>query len=85
MPFERIRDLRIDADLTQQNIADLLHVEQHTYSRYETGALRYSLETIITLARFYNTSVDYLLGLTDEKRHIREPSTLHKTPQKNDE
>ena len=67
LPYERIRNLRIDADLKQKNIAELLHVKPNTYTQYETGVLRYSLETVIILAKFYNTSVDYLVGLTDEK------------------
>ncbi|MCL2447291.1 MAG: helix-turn-helix domain-containing protein [Oscillospiraceae bacterium] len=67
LPFERIRSLRIDADLKQKDIAELLHVKPNTYTQYETGVLRYSVETLITLAQFYNTSLDYLVGLTDEK------------------
>lgn len=64
--YERIRNLRTDRDLTQQEIADVLHIKQNTYSQYETGTLNYPLDVVITLAQFYGTSVDYLLGLTDE-------------------
>lgn len=64
--YERIRNLRTDRDLTQQEIADVLHIKQNTYSQYETGILNYPLDVVITLAQFYGTSVDYLLGLTDE-------------------
>ncbi|WP_130869704.1 helix-turn-helix domain-containing protein [Intestinimonas massiliensis (ex Afouda et al. 2020)] len=64
--YERIRNLRVDRDLTQQEVADVLHIKQNTYSQYETGTLNYPLEVVVTLARFYGTSVDYLLGLTDE-------------------
>jgi len=67
LPYERIRNLRIDADLTQENVADALHVRQNTYAQWELGIARYSLDTVIKLAQFYNTSVDYLVGLTDEK------------------
>ena len=67
LPYERIRNLRIDADLTQENVADALHVRQNTYAQWELGIARYSLDTVVKLAQFYNTSVDYLLGLTDEK------------------
>ena len=64
--FERIRDLRLDRNLSQQQIAELLNVKQNTYSQYEVGVLNYPVDVLIKLARFYNTSVDYLLGLTDE-------------------
>jgi len=66
--YERIRNLRIDRDLTQQEIAEVLHIKQNTYSQYETGTLNYPLEVVAALAQFYGTSVDYLLGLTDERR-----------------
>ena len=64
--FERIRNLRLDRNLSQQQIAELLNVKQNTYSQYEIGVLNYPVDVLITLARFYGTSVDYLLGLTDE-------------------
>ncbi len=63
----RIRDLREDADLTQSDIAQLLHIRQSTYSQYESGNRQLPLSVLIALAKFYNTSTDYLLGLTDEK------------------
>ena len=66
LPYERIRDLRIDADLTQEYIAQVLGVKQNTYSQYEIGVSRYPVEALIKLAAFYNTSIDYLVGLTDE-------------------
>ena len=65
--YERIRNLRIDRDMTQQEVAQLLHIKQNTYSQYETGTLNYPLEVVVALARFYGTSVDYLLGLTDQR------------------
>ena len=65
--YERIRNLRIDRDLTQETVASFLHIKQNTYSQYETGTLNYPLEVVVALAGFYNTSVDYLLGLTDER------------------
>lgn len=63
----RIRDLREDADLTQSDLAQLLHIRQSTYSQYENGNRQLPLSVLIALAKFYNTSTDYLLGLTDEK------------------
>lgn len=67
----RIRDLREDADLSQQKLAELLHVSQTTYSRYETGVLDIPSASLIALARFYKISVDYLLGLTDNPTPYR--------------
>ena len=64
----RIRDMREDRDLTQQEIADYLFVLQNTYSQYETGRRAIPLEVIVRLAEFYGTSVDYLLELTDDPR-----------------
>ena len=62
----RIRDLREDRDLTQQKVADYLHVKQNTYSQYEIGVLNYPVEVLIKLAVFYDVSMDYLVGLTDD-------------------
>lgn len=64
----RIRDLREDMDLTQKQLADYLHIRQNTYSQYETGQRQLPLDALIALARYYRTSTDYLLGLTDERR-----------------
>ena len=64
----RLRDLREDHDLSQQNIADYLHIKQNTYSQYETEARQISLQCLIQLSEFYKTSVDYLLGLTNEPK-----------------
>jgi len=63
----RLRDLREDRDLTQKQIADFLCIRQNTYSQYETGHRQVPIEVLITLATFYKTSTDYLLGLTDIK------------------
>lgn len=65
--YRRIRDLREDSDLTQQQVADHLQCSQVCYSNYETGKRAIPSEALIQLARFYHTSVDYLLGLTDRK------------------
>ena len=62
----RIRDLREDHDLTQTQIAKLLGCTQQTYSRYETGEITIDIFNLIKLAEFYETSCDYLLGITDE-------------------
>lgn len=67
--YRRIRDLREDADLTQINLAEHLHCSQVCYSQYELGKRDIPTEVLIKLAKYYDTSTDYLLGLTD----IKEP------------
>ena len=64
----RLKDLREDNDLTQGELAKLLHIKQNTYSQYENGQRQLPLYALITLARYYKTSTDYILGLTDEKK-----------------
>lgn len=66
--YYRIRDLREDNDLSQEQVAKLLNVSQTTYSRYETGDLEIPILSLITLATFYSTSIDYLVDLTDYKQ-----------------
>lgn len=65
--YRHIRDLREDADLSQQQLAQVLHVSQATYSRYESGVMDIPSKTLIQLAQFYRTSVDYLLDRTDDQ------------------
>ncbi len=62
----RIREIREDKDLTQKQISQILNCTQQTYSRYETGEITIDIYNLIKLAKFYNTSTDYLLGLTSE-------------------
>lgn len=69
--YQRLRDLREDRDLNQRALADLLNVSQTTYSRYESGALDIPSVSLIKLARFYGTSIDYLVGLTDSRKPYR--------------
>lgn len=66
--YQRLRNLREDRDLNQTAVARILHVSQTTYSRYESGSLDIPSGSLIALAEYYGTSVDYLLGLTDEPR-----------------
>ena len=65
--MERIRNLREDKDLSQKEIAKILNCSQTTYSRYETGDLNIPVDSLIKLAIYFNTSIDYLTGLTDKK------------------
>ena len=62
MQFQRIEDLRIDHDLTQQQVADFLGCQREVYRRYEKGTRTIPVEFLIRLADYYNVSVDYLLG-----------------------
>jgi transcriptional regulator with XRE-family HTH domain len=64
----RIKNLREDADITQKQIADYLHIKQNTYSQYENGHRQLPVEFLIALAKYYNTSTDYILGLTQNKK-----------------
>ena len=64
----RLRDLREDKDLKQKSLADLLKIHQTTYSDYELGRLNIPISVLHALADFYNVSIDYLLGRTNEKQ-----------------
>lgn len=67
----RIKDLREDSDLTQKELAEYLHIKQNTYSQYENGQRQIPIGVLIALARYYNTSTDYLLGLTRQRKPYR--------------
>lgn len=71
----RIRDLREDNDLLQKHLAEFLNCRQQTYSRYETGEVEPPLEAMEKLSIFYKTSVDYLMGLTDNPIPYERKST----------
>lgn len=68
MTFKRLYDLRIDNDLTQQQVADFLTCNRQVYARYENGLREIPVSMLITLADFYNTSVDYILGRTNNPK-----------------
>lgn len=65
---ERIRELREDNFLTQQKVADLLHIGQRTYADYESGKTRIPIDNIMILARFYNVSMDYITGASNTQK-----------------
>lgn len=71
MLIKRLEDLRIDHDLTQQDIADILFCKREVYRRYEKGIRELPLSYAIILANYYNVSLDYLVGLTNN------PKSLH--------
>lgn len=64
----RLKALREDSDIRQKEIADYLHIKQNTYSQYENGQRQIPIDMLILLARYYNTSTDYILGLTEERK-----------------
>ena len=65
--YQRIRDLREDRDLNQTQVAQMLGMSQTGYSKYETGENDIPTTVLIKLARFYGTSIDYLLGETNKR------------------
>lgn len=72
--YQHIRDLREDSDLSQSNLAQILHCSQVAYSYYEIGKRDIPTDVLIRLAKYYSCSVDYLLGLTE----LRDPYPIRK-------
>ncbi len=72
IPYPRIRDLREDYDLKQSAIATKLGISQTCYSKYEIGTSEIPVSVLIQLARLYNTSIDYLLGETNNPNRYKE-------------
>ena len=69
--YERLKDVREDNDLTQVDIANILGTTRQQVSKWETGTQMMGVDKYIKLARYYNLSVDYLLGLTDTPRKLK--------------
>ena len=69
--YQRLRDLREDKDMNQTQIAKILAMSQTGYSKYETGENDIPTAILIKLARFYDTSIDYLLGETDNPKRYK--------------
>lgn len=68
MLFQRLEDLRVDHDLTQQDVADVLGCNREVYRRYEKGIRTIPIDFLIKLADYYNVSIDYIVGRTNQKR-----------------
>ena len=66
MQFKNLKDIRIDRDIKQKEIAAYLNVSQNTYSQYETGVISLTAEILIKLSEYYSVSIDYLLDRTDD-------------------
>ncbi len=77
MPYPRLRDLREDHDLTQEQLVYLLHMHKTTYTNYEQGKREAPLFLAVRLARLYNVSLDYLAGLTDDPRPLKGENLYH--------
>ena len=75
MKFKRIKDLREDNDKLQKDIAEVLGISQQYYSEYEKGNRPIPVTHLITLAKFYGTSIDYIVGLSDQKTNSKNKKT----------
>lgn len=78
MRYGRIRDLREDAALFQKQLAKLLHCSQQTYSDYECGRVDIPTDVLLSLAEYYDTTTDYILGRTNQREN-----PFYDAPQKN--
>lgn len=68
MYYPRLKDLREDHDLVQKEVASYLSIDQRVYSNYETGKREIPTRFVVALAKYYKTSTDYILGLTDNPK-----------------
>lgn len=71
MFFSRLKDLRVDADKTQKEIADILQCNREVYRRYEKGIHELPLWALIKLADYYGVSTDYILGRSSNENSIK--------------
>ena len=70
MYLKRLKDLRIDHDYTQEKLSKIINIDRSLYSKYETGVRTIPIDLLRTLAKLYNTSIDYIVGDTDvQKRY----------------
>lgn len=76
MQFKRIKDLRKDNDLLQKDIAGILGISQQYYSEYENGKRTITISHLITLAKYYDVSIDYLVGLSNFKDENKKTNKL---------
>lgn len=68
MNIERLKEIREDKDLYQKDVANALEIKQQQYSEYEIGKRLIPIDKLVKLAKFYNTSIDYLVGLTNDRK-----------------
>ncbi len=79
--YQRVRDLREDADLTQKQVAEKLFLHLTQYRRYECGDSELPLNIAINIAKLYNVSLDYIAGISDDKRGLTKSSLSQKETQ----
>ena len=70
--FPRLRDLREDSDLTQNQLVEILHMHKTTYTNYEQGKREIPFSLVVRLAKFYNVTIDYIAGLTNDPSPLAE-------------
>ncbi len=80
MKWERIKGLRIDMDLTQKELGEILHCHREVYRRYESGERELPLQHAVILADFYHISLDYLIGRSDVKSPLLSETYLPVLP-----
>lgn len=68
MTIDRLKEIREDRDLLQKDVAKILNIPQQNYSRYELGIVKMPIDKYVILSKYYNVSIDYLVGLTDIKK-----------------
>lgn len=85
--YTRLRDLREDKDLTQIECAKIAYISKNSYIRYENGERIPPFDVIVNLAKYYNVSIDYIAGLTNDKGglHNKSEQSKYKITQKNNE
>ena len=83
MEMNRLKELREDHDLYQRDIAKLIHIDQSNYSKYELEKINIPVETLHLLADYYNTSIDYILYRTDERKPYKKSIVCEKAVQTN--
>lgn len=80
MHYQRLRDLREDHDMTQNDLVRVLHMHKTTYTNYEQGKREIPFGLVIQLAKLYNVSLDYIAGLIDEPKPIHHTNIYYKAP-----
>lgn len=78
MNTKRIKDLRIDHDLSQQDVANVLQISRQYYTRYEAGQVDFPIRHLITLAKYYNVTLDYLVGLSNQTQTAANSQNISK-------
>ncbi|MBQ8892586.1 MAG: helix-turn-helix transcriptional regulator [Bacilli bacterium] len=78
MYFKRLKDLREDNDLRQDEVAKLLNITRQLYGLYESGKSTIPIYLLIELAKFYNVSIDYIVGISNQKKSFNQEKNMQK-------